>query len=149
MLAYANPPNISDEKQRGDGYGLVRFNKRKGEVTFECWPRFSNEAQGSRTQFPGWPITIKNSDNDGRRVTGWLPELRFESGVRPVIQVIEEASSETIYTVRASSNRFQPRVYSSGRFTVRVGIDRPVDISLSGLEPRSKPSEAGSRNVKL
>jgi hypothetical protein len=25
MLAYANPPDIRDERQRGDGYGLARF----------------------------------------------------------------------------------------------------------------------------
>ena len=149
MLAYANPGNLLDEKQRGDGYGLVRFNKRKGEVTFECWPRFSQASLPAPKQFPGWPITVKNSDNDGRQVTGWLPELRFKAGVLPVIQVIEEATNETLYTVRAASSRFQPRVYSPGRFTVKVGVDRPTAMSLSGLEPRSSPSEAGNRDINL
>jgi hypothetical protein len=148
MLAYANPANFSDEKQRGDGYGLVRFNKRSGEVTFECWRRFRQAVQGESGQYPGWPIKVKQSDNDGRRVFGWLPELHFEAGIRPVVQVIDQATNETLYTVRAPSSRFQPRVYSSGRFTVKVGIDRPVAATLSNLEPRQQ-SEAGTRTVKL
>ena len=78
MLAYANPEDLEDEKKRADGYGLVRFDKRTGQVTFECWPRFS---QGE--QFPGWPITVRNDDNDGRRPVAWLPELIIEGAERP------------------------------------------------------------------
>lgn len=59
VLAYANPPDITDEKQRADGYGLARFDKRQGTVTFECWPRFSDAKKGDAEQFPGWPITVK------------------------------------------------------------------------------------------
>ena len=39
MMAYANPED-SDERKRADGFGIARFNKKKREVTFECWPRF-------------------------------------------------------------------------------------------------------------
>jgi hypothetical protein len=67
MMAYANPANVADEKQRGDGYGIVRFNKKLRQVTFECWPRFGDATQGDRAQFPGWPITVKMSDNDGQK----------------------------------------------------------------------------------
>ncbi|HEU5119280.1 MAG TPA: metallophosphoesterase family protein, partial [Isosphaeraceae bacterium] len=42
MIAYANPPKIEDEHQRADGYGIVRFHKKSGQVTFECWPRFAD-----------------------------------------------------------------------------------------------------------
>jgi hypothetical protein len=42
MLAYANPPDITDERQRADGYGIARFDKKNRTVTFECWPRFSD-----------------------------------------------------------------------------------------------------------
>ena len=40
-------------------------------------------------------------DNDGRKVAGYLPELVFEGGANPVVQVIEEATGEILYTVRA------------------------------------------------
>ncbi len=58
MLAYANPADIADERGRADGFGLVRFRKATGEVTFECWPRFPATGPGGLQQFPGWPVTV-------------------------------------------------------------------------------------------
>ena len=135
MMAYANPEDLQDETKRADGYGLVRFNKRRAQVTFECWPRFS---QGE--QFPGWPITVRNDDNDGRRVVAWLPQLMIEGAERPVIQVIAEASGEILYTIRAPTNRFQPGVYSQGSFTVKVGRNRPDAVALTDLKAAASRS---------
>ncbi len=52
--AYANP----DSPANGAGYGLIRFNKAKQEVTFECWPRDADVTQSNAQQFAGWPITV-------------------------------------------------------------------------------------------
>jgi len=147
MLAYANPENIADERQRADGYGLVRFHKPARTITFECWPRFADLAQGDAAQFPGWPITIPMEANDGRAVAGWLPELVFEGVPHPVVQVKDERG-DILYTVRIQGERFQPRVYSKGPHTVLVGRDRPDGLTLSGLEPRPR-NEAGERIVRL
>ena len=144
MLAYANPEDLADEKRRGDGHGLVRINARTGDLTFECWPRFS---QGE--QFPGWPVSVRADDNDGRRPVGWLPELVVEGVARPVVQVIAEGSGEVLYTVRARASRFQPPVYSRGSFTVRVGRDRPDGASLAGLTPAATPGATDSRTIKV
>jgi len=74
MVAYANPDSrrkkISAwEKEEetklppntgwADGYGLIRFKKSAGEVTFECWPRFADVTQPDARQFPGWPVVAK------------------------------------------------------------------------------------------
>ncbi|MFB3066556.1 MAG: VIT domain-containing protein [Planctomycetota bacterium] len=40
------------------GYGLIRFKKGEGTVTFECWPRSADVTQPGARQFPGWPRTI-------------------------------------------------------------------------------------------
>jgi hypothetical protein len=144
MMAYANPKDLEDEKNRSDGYGLVRFNKRSGEVTFECWPRFS---QGE--QFPGWPITIRADDNDGRQPVGWLPELIIEGTAHPVVQAIAEASGEILYTIRVRGNRFRPRVYSLGSFTVKVGRNRPDGLSLTALKAFASANAAGTRKIVL
>jgi len=144
MMAYANPENLKDERKRGDGYGLVRFNKASGNVTFECWPRFS---QGE--QFPGWPITVRNDDNDGRRTVAWLPELVVEGTDRPVVQVIAESDGEVLYSTRARGSRFQPPVYSQGLFTVKVGRDRPDGTSLSGLKASTGKRAAGTKQIKV
>jgi len=135
MMAYANPPNPKKEKQRGDGFGVARFNKVTQEVTFECWPRFADVNDGDKAQFAGWPITIKNRDNDGRKPIGYLPELVVTGVERPVIQVIHAPTNEVLYTIRAPSNRFKPPVYSQGIHTVKMGRDKPDAKTLEGLTP--------------
>ena len=68
MVAYANPADTSDEKQRGDGYGIARWEFAKpgvgrampGTLTFECWPRFPvTDADGAPRQYPGWPVVTE------------------------------------------------------------------------------------------
>lgn len=132
MHAYANPVDVQDERQRADGFGIARFNKKTQQVTFECWPRFA-PAEGPPTQFPGWPITVSMSANDGRKPVGWLPEVVAPEGERPVVQVVDEATGVPVYTVRAAESRFTPPVYAAGRYTVRVGQDRPDRIVASGV----------------
>jgi hypothetical protein len=149
MMAYANPANIGDEKQRADGYGVVRFDKRKGTVTFECWPRFSPADSDDRAQFPGWPITVSMIDNDGRKPAAWLPELAFEGGVDAVVQVVAEKTGEILYTWRASGATFQPAVFAPGAYTVKVGRDKPDAVELRGLEAASDRAAAGRRTVKI
>jgi hypothetical protein len=144
MMAYANPEDLKDEKKRGDGYGFVRFNKKTGEVAFECMPRFSNGEQ-----FPGWPITVRNDDNDGRRPVAWLPEFVVEGSGRLVVQVVAEADREILYSVRVRGNRFQPHVFSHGSFTVKVGRDSPTGASLTGLRSVAAKDVAGTKTIKL
>jgi hypothetical protein len=65
MVAYANPADTGDEKRRGDGYGIARWEFAKpgvgkampGTLTFECWPRFPEKGpEGKPQQYPGWPV---------------------------------------------------------------------------------------------
>jgi len=148
MLAYANPPDVSDEKQRADGYGLACFNKKTRQITFECWPRFASVKDGDQAQFPGWPITVPMDANDGRKIAGYLPQLNFEGTLNPVIQVIQESTGDILYTVRIQGSSFQPRVYAAGTYTVKIGRDRPDVQTISALEANSK-DKAEIRKVKL
>jgi hypothetical protein len=148
MLAYANPADIQDEKQRADGFGIARFDKTKRTITFECWPRFSDAKQGAAQQFPGWPITVAMDANDGRTIKGWLPLLTFEGINDPVVQVIEQATSNILYTVRVQGTKFQPRVYSTGPHTVKIGRDRPDMMVLADLTPKEK-NAAGEKTVRI
>ena len=148
MMAYANPPDRSDETQRADGFGIARFDKKTRQVTFECWPRFADVDDGDRVQFAGWPITINYRDNDGRKVAGYLPELVVSGIQRPVVQVIDEAAGEILYTVRAESNRFKPPVYSDGTFAIKIGINKPNVKTLSGIKP-VKEGDSKRINIKM
>ena len=55
MHAYANP----DTQSNGAGFGFIRFNIEKNEVTFECWPRGEDVKAPQAKQFTGWPFTVK------------------------------------------------------------------------------------------
>ena len=134
MLAYANPADIADEKQRADGYGLIRFDKRTRKITFECWPRFAKVADGDKAQFPGWPITIAQDANDGRKVHAQLPPVKLDGIARPVVQVIAEVTGEILYTVRSQTESFVPRVYAPGKYTVKAGQDKPNTVIAKGVE---------------
>ena len=145
MLAYANPEDRTDETKRADGYGIARFNKKTREITFECWHRFA-DVKGGDKQFPGWPITFKMDQNDGRKATHWLPELSFEME-NPVVQVIDP-KGEVLYTVRIQGKKFQPRVYAGGTYTVKAGAEKPDSITIGGLQAKAKAA-AGDKKVDL
>lgn len=134
MMAYANPEDARDELKRADGYGIARFDKAKGTVRFECWPRFANVDDGDSAQFPGWPITVAMKDNDGRKPVGWLPELRLQNSDSSVVQVIEEVTGETLYSVRTEGSSFVPPVYSLGKYTIKVGKNRAEKIVVEHCE---------------
>ena len=135
MMAYANPPDRRDEKQRADGFGIVRFNKKTRKITVECWPRFADVSAGDSAQFPGWPITFDYRNNDGRKPVGHLPEIVVTGTDRPVVQVVQESTGEVLYTVRSMSNRFKPPVYEEGKYTIKVGKDAPNLSNRSGVMP--------------
>jgi len=135
MLAYANPGDIQDERQRADGYGIARFHLKRDQVTFECWPRFSDSRKGDTQQFPGWPQTFALADNDGRKPTGYLPSIDLPIGPI-VVQVIVEQTGETLYVRRlVGGQAFSPPVFAPGKYTVHFGIGRPDRVSLTGQEP--------------
>ena len=132
MLAYANPVDRKDEKQRADGYGLARFNKKTGQVTFECYKRFTDVTKNKDSQFPGWPLSFNASDNDGRKATG---HLEFNVDLKlPVVQVINEKTKEILYTKRFKSSKGKLPVYSADPHTIKIGKDKPERVLKSGLK---------------
>lgn len=149
MLAYANPEKIADEKQRGDGYGLVRFNKRTEQVTFECWPRFSSRDAGDDQQYPGWPLTVSMHDNDGRKASAWLAKLILDPGQDAVVSVLEESTGELLYVTRIRSSEYQPAVFGDGKYTIGIGRDKPNEVSISGIEAQSDRQKTGSLKISL
>ncbi len=159
MNAYANPAfnTIRDLREhqrdpsalRGDGFGIVRFNKRTGHITFECWPRFPDPSKADPTQYPGWPITIRMEDNDGRAPSGWLAPIEVAGVDRPVIQVVRERDGEVLYTRRVREPGFRAPVYGEGPFTLRVGRDRPDGWVARGLAAYPAAARPAPLSVRL
>ncbi|MCP3915509.1 MAG: DUF1080 domain-containing protein [bacterium] len=105
---------------RAAGFGVLRLDKKERTITMECWPRSVDVSDPEARPYPGWPKTIHQLDNDGRHAVAWLPELvTGESDA--VVEVIEESSGELVYALRTSGERFRPKVYAAGTYTIHVG----------------------------
>ena len=106
---------------RAPGYGIVRLNKATRKITIECWPRYADPSAPGAQQYPGWPITIDQLDNYGRKAAAWLPTISVQGMTDPVVQVVDADSGEVVYTLRIKGDRFQPKVFKAGKYDVHVG----------------------------
>ncbi|MFW6082733.1 MAG: hypothetical protein ACOC8C_01625, partial [Chloroflexota bacterium] len=151
MLAYANPDpsrrRYDQWRAQGAGYGVVRFNKRTREITLECWPRGCDVTDPACEQYPGWPVTIHQEDNYAREPVAYLPTVEIEGQEDAVVQVIAEDTGNVVYTLRINGDRYQPKVFEEGRYTIRVGEGDSVRV-LSGISPL-KPGESAEIVVEL
>jgi len=124
VWAVANPsPEANHDKltTRAAGFGIVRFSKPRRTITMECWPRNVDITDPAAKPYPGWPITIAQTDNYARRAVGYLPTLKIAGMDDPVVQVVAEENGEIVYTLRIKGHEFRPRVFRTGSYTIRVG----------------------------
>lgn len=122
--AVSNPSLVEAEPkvltQRAPGYGIITFDRATRKITLASWPRWVDPSQPGAKPYEGWPITIAQTDN-GLPRSGWrLPEVRTPGLRDPVVQVIEQAGGETIYTLRIRGSAFVPPVRREGLYTVRI-----------------------------
>lgn len=117
-----SPANLHD---RGAGYGITRVNRTTREITFECWPvHVDPDEPSTGTQFPGWPQTFLQTDNDGRNPTGYLPLIDTHWRRAPVVRVIDEATNELVHAMRIRGTRCRPPVYdNSTTYRVEIAYD--------------------------
>jgi hypothetical protein len=134
--AAANPskqPNGGGKlTTRAAGFGVARFKKSTREITFECWPRNADITAQATKQYTGWPKTIKQTDNYGRKAAAYLPTLNVLGRKNPVVQVIDEMDGQVVYTLRILGSSFRPKVFRPGAYTVKVGEGTQLKI-LKGL----------------
>ena len=130
-----SPANLHD---RGAGYGMVRIDKTTRQITFEAWPIHADpDHPNTGTMFPDWPITINQTDNDGRQPTGYLPLIETQWRKNSVVRVYDESSGELIYSYRLLGNIYRPPVYDNTK-TYRVEIshgDEAISETLSNQIP--------------
>jgi len=124
MLAVANPGEMENHDKlttRSAGFGVVKFNKKRREITVECWPRNIDIADPAARQYPHWPRTIKQQDNYGRKAVAYLPTIKVDGMKDPVVQVIDESDGEIVYTIRIKGTSLRPKVFEAGTYTIKVG----------------------------
>ncbi len=131
---------LMDDK--ASGLGVVRFDKKNRRITIECWPYLA-DVTAKGTQMPGWPVTIDLVGAYGMKAAAHLPLLNVSGVFDPVVQVVDEANGEIVYTVRIAGQRWRPPVFAPGKYTVRVsdpdsGRERIVEGVVAGAEAGDK-----------
>jgi hypothetical protein len=138
MQAYSNP---TEDNYNAAGYGLVRFRKSDRSITLECWPRHVDVTDQTAKQMPGWPITIKQEDNYGRKAIAYLPTLRIEGQQDAVVQVVDDDLNEIVYTVRINGTSWRPKVFKEGSYSIKIGEGNAVRL-LEGVHSVSEADQS-------
>ncbi|MFM7180886.1 MAG: alkaline phosphatase D family protein [Verrucomicrobiales bacterium] len=139
-----NPTNYHD---RGAGYGITRVNRITREITFECWPIHADpEYPSTGSQFGDWPQTFRQTDNDGRVRTGYLPLIDTHWRPNPVVRVFNESTGELVNSMRIRGTRYRPPVYSNtGTYRVEIAYD---DETISETRNGQTASPSGSASIR-
>ncbi|MDO5980237.1 alkaline phosphatase D family protein [Flavivirga spongiicola] len=125
VKAVANPHNMHKEPKilhnRAVGYGIVTFNKKERTIKTECFQRFKDPEE-EKALYPGWPQTISQEANYGRKAIAYLPEIKIKGLKNPVIQIIEESNNEILYSLRLNKNVYKPKIFNTSfKYTIKVG----------------------------
>ena len=85
------------------------------------WPSQADPTAGGKP-WPGWPVTLKLEDLDGRRPVAWLPDLKITGEANPVVQIIDQNSGEMVKITRPRNGAYRPGVFvAKAMYTLRVG----------------------------
>jgi len=107
--------------QRAGGFAVVILDRDKRTYTCQCYHFLANlDHPKADDQFPGWPLTINQRDNYGRKIVGCLPEVSIKDVKNAVLQVIDQKTGELVYAIRLTSNTARPWVFAEGTYTVRL-----------------------------
>ncbi len=105
---------------RAPGYGIIEFDRTKQEIKLTNWPRWVDSSRRGAQPCDGWPIIVKQSEN-GLPRSGWQLEAVSSAGENgALVEVVDEASNEHVYTYRMLEGSFAPPVFKEGRYTVTI-----------------------------
>ncbi len=117
-----DPDRLRQAHIRASGFSIVRLDHDARTYTCESY-KFSVDVTDNKAddQFSGFPYTIKQLDNYGRKPYGYLQEFTADGMADPIVKVYDEETDELLYAIRAKGKRFRPWVFGEGKYTVRIG----------------------------
>jgi hypothetical protein len=155
VYAIGNPGNFQGIKNRyemmnekSSGFGFVILDQETRDITVESWhflADVSKPVEGS--QFPGWPLTINQMDNYGRKAVAWLPVLQIKGDPDPVVEIINQNTGELEYIVRINGNEFTPKVFSKDKYRIKISYpEKDLSKEITDVETEA---EAGKKNLEI
>lgn len=118
---YADKNRYIQAQNKSSGFGMITFNTGERTIKMEAY-RFlaDKDRPGPDDLFPGWPLTIHQADNDGRKPTGYLPRLEINKPGQ-VVQIVHNESRALVSILRIKGSSFLPQVYRDGTYTLIIG----------------------------
>ena len=129
--AVANPSHEDNTPKedllngRAAGYGIIRFNKRLREITYECWSRNVDMFAPGSKPYDGWPVTFSQTDNFLIKDGYELPTLQI-SQPDQVVTVRDFYTGEVVSSLRIKGMEYKPLVLHPGKYTIDVGEDGQI-----------------------
>jgi hypothetical protein len=121
--AVFNPQAVDIEPKelnhRAPGYGIIEFDRNTREITVANWARWTDPSKPGAKPVPGWPITIAQTAN-GLPPHTWVLDTDLKGYAGSIIQIVDQADNQTVYTFRPSAGDFRPTVFREGTYTVHV-----------------------------
>lgn len=113
-------------QSKASGFGLITFNTLERTIKLEAFRFLADKDKPKEDdQFPGWPLTISQTDNDGRKAVAYLPRIEVNKPGQ-VVKIINENNHELINVFRMKNSAYQPEVYREGTYTLIVGEGQQV-----------------------
>lgn len=120
----SEPEDTPSKNDLGIGYGIVRINTRDRMYSFEAWPANVDPLADNAKPYENWPVTVNQTDNDGRQAIGFLPP-RVAAEAEPVVQVFSETDNLLVYARRYPSAMIDLPVFDSTT-SYRVVLSNPA-----------------------
>lgn len=148
IYAVGNPTDDFDEEfdrykraqKKASGYGLVTFDTKERTIKMEAIRFLADlNSDSEENTYPGWPLTIQQSDNDGRRALGYLPRIKTTKSDQ-LLKIVREDNQELVSAMRIKGKSHQPKVYALGKYTLILGEGKE-ERQLKGIEITIDPSE--------
>lgn len=135
---YKNSNRYLQAQNKASGFGMIHFDAEERTISMDAFRFLADKDRPTENdRFPGWPLTITQGDNDGRKPTGYLPEFEFSKS-DPVIKIVDEASNDIVNILRVKGGSYRPGVYIQGSYTVVVGEGGDAK-TFNGLKSAVKP----------
>lgn len=123
VYAIANPQKTKikplQDTSPSPGFNVITFNRHTRDIELAAWLYYSDPSNDK--PLPFWPVKFNQMDNFGKTAAGWLPEIKVEGLINPVVKIIREYTGELIYSMRIHGQSFQPEVFETGYYRIEVG----------------------------
>ncbi len=136
---WRNKNRYIQAQNKSSGFGIISFNTAERTIKMEAF-KFESDFDNPtpHDQYPGWPHTINQTDNDGRSNTYFLPQLNINRPNQLVKLMTED--NELINILRLSDTPYQPMVATMGKFNIEIGEGSNVKkLSLESSVSRLNP----------